>query len=1042
MNKLESIGKLEGYRNTILAARGKEKTVVHVCMTGCRAYGAASVKTALDDEVRKNGLSKTVEIRSTGCHGFCAKAPVIAITPLGIQYQEVNPEDAAEIIEVTLKKKRLIERLAYQDPKTHQPIFYLDQIPFYQKQEKRVLAKCGRIDPTQLEQYIAAGGYQALARALSKMTPDQIIETVTAARLRGRGGAGFPTGVKWKFTRAARTRPKYIVCNADEGDPGAFMDRAVLEGDPHSVLEGMLIGAYAIGAEHGYIYVREEYPIAIDHLTIALQQAAELGLLGENILGTGFNFSLSMKKGSGAFVCGEETALMASIESKRGMPRARPPFPAESGIDQKPTNINNVETWANIPLIINHGAEWFAQMGTDQSKGTKIFSLAGKVNNTGLVEVPIGATIKDVVFDIGGGIPGGREFKAVQMGGPSGGCVPKEYLNMPIDYDTLQRIGAIMGSGGMVVMDENNCMVEIARFFLSFTQSESCGKCAPCRLGTTQLLEILTRITAGEGRLTDLDTIREMGQTITESSLCGLGQTCAKPALSTLKYFLKEYEDHILEKRCAGATCDTMVISACQHACPAGIDVPNYVAAIAEGQYQKAVEIIRERNPFPGVCGRICIHPCEYKCRRGQLDSPVAIRALKRFASEWYFANIGPKHEPFPVTRKQKVAIVGAGPAGLTCAYFLAQMGYQTTVFESQAVGGGMLGIAVPEFRLPHKVIEEEIEYIKNCGVEILYNSPVDATHTVNDLLSEGYKSVFIAPGAQASMRSGIVGEDEKVEGIYYGLRFLSDIRTGKRIPLKGKVIVIGGGNVAIDAARTALRMGATDVQIFYRRSREEMPAWEKDIDEAIDEGIGLNLHWSPKRILHRQGKVAGMEFVRSQTIYDENGRARVGVDEEAVQVVDADVVIMSIGQAPDASFLSKDSQIERSLWGSLDVDPNTLATNIQGIFSGGDFITGPSTVIQAIASGRRAAIAINKYLEGDSSRIEILDEKSAMESKAGLALDDEAAKDMPRVDLEIERPEDRIKDFREVEKGYAGSKEAHREATRCLRCDLEKERS
>jgi len=1042
MNKLESIGKLEGYRNTILAARGKEKTVVHVCMTGCRAYGAASVKTALDDEVRKNGLSKTVEIRSTGCHGFCAKAPVIAITPLGIQYQEVNPEDAAEIIEVTLKKKRLIERLAYQDPKTHQPIFYLDQIPFYQKQEKRVLAKCGRIDPTQLEQYIAAGGYQALARALSKMTPDQIIETVTAARLRGRGGAGFPTGVKWKFTRAARTRPKYIVCNADEGDPGAFMDRAVLEGDPHSVLEGMLIGAYAIGAENGYISVREEYPIAIDHLTIALQQAAELGLLGENILGTGFNFSLSMKKGSGAFVCGEETALMASIESKRGMPRARPPFPAESGIDQKPTNINNVETWANIPLIINHGAEWFAQMGTDQSKGTKIFSLAGKVNNTGLVEVPIGATIKDVVFDIGGGIPGGREFKAVQMGGPSGGCVPKEYLNMPIDYDTLQRIGAIMGSGGMVVMDENNCMVEIARFFLSFTQSESCGKCAPCRLGTTQLLEILTRLTAGEGRLTDLDTIREMGQTITDSSLCGLGQTCAKPALSTLKYFLKEYEDHILEKRCAGATCDTMVISACQHACPAGIDVPNYVAAIAEGQYQKAVEIIRERNPFPGVCGRICIHPCEYKCRRGQLDSPVAIRALKRFASEWYFANIGPKHEPFPVTRKQKVAIVGAGPAGLTCAYFLAKMGYQTTVFESQAVGGGMLGIAVPEFRLPHKVIEEEIEYIKNCGVEILYNSPVDATHTVNDLLSEGYNSVFIAPGAQASMRSGIVGEDEKVDGIYYGLRFLSDIRTGKKIPLKGKVIVIGGGNVAIDAARTALRMGATDVQIFYRRSKEEMPAWEKDIEEAIDEGIGLNLHWSPKRILHRQGKVAGMEFVRSQTIYDENGRARVGVDEEAVQVVDADVVIMSIGQAPDASFLSKDSQIERSLWGSLDVDPNTLATNIQGIFSGGDFITGPSTVIQAIASGRRAAIAINKYLEGDSSRIEILDEKSAMESKAGLALDDEAAKDMPRVDLEIERPEDRIKDFREVEKGYAGSKEAHREATRCLRCDLEKERS
>ncbi|MCK5417589.1 MAG: FAD-dependent oxidoreductase, partial [Desulfobacterales bacterium] len=568
------------------------------------------------------------------------------------------------------------------------------------------------------------------------------------------------------------------------------------------------------------------------------------------------------------------------------------------------------------------------------------------------------------------------------------------------------------------------------------------GKCAPCRLGTTQLLEILTRITVGEGRLSDLETIRELGHTITESSLCGLGQTCAKPALATLKYFAKEYEDHILEQRCAGATCDTMVISACQHACPAGIDVPNYVAAIAEGQYEQAVEIIRERNPFPAVCGRICIHPCEYKCRRGELDSPVAIRALKRFASEWYFENIGSKRDPFPNTQKEKVAIVGAGPTGLTCAYFLAKMGYKTTVFEAQPVGGGMLGIAVPEFRLPRTVIEEEIEYIKNCGVDIFYNSPVDATHTVNDLLGEGYNAVFIAPGAQASMRSGIVGEDEGLQGLHYGLKFLTDIRTGQDIPLKGKIIVIGGGNVAIDAARTALRMGAADVQIFYRRSREEMPAWEKDIEEALDEGIGLNLHWAPKRILQREGKVTGMEFLRSQTIYDDDGRARVSVDEDAIQLVDTDVVIMSIGQAPDASFLSKDSQIERSLWGSLEVDGNTLATNIQGIFSGGDFITGPSTVIQAIGSGRRAAIAINKYLQGDSSRVEILDEKTTMESKAGLALDDETAKDQPRLKIEFEKPEDRVKDFREVEKGYSGSKEAHREAKRCLRCDLERERS
>jgi len=485
MEKLSSIGQLEWLRNTILARDAKRKTQVHICMTGCRAYGAAEVMEAVEKEVKKQGLSKEVEVRATGCHGFCAKAPVMAIEPLGIQYQEVDPEAASEIVDMTLRNNRFIDRLAYKDSVTGAPVFYRNQIPFYKKQERRVLANCGRISPTRIEHYIAAGGYQAVARMLSKMTPEDVIAEVTDAKLRGRGGAGFPAGLKWKFTRQAEGRPKYIICNADEGDPGAFMDRAILEGDPHAVLEGMLIGAYAIGAEYGYIYVREEYPIAIEHLTIALEQAQELGLLGENILGTGFNYDLSLKMGAGAFVCGEETALMASIEGQRGMPRARPPFPAQSGLGGKPTNINNVETWANVPLIIKNGAQWYGEVGTDNSKGTKIFSLAGKVNNTGLVEVPIGATIKDVVFEIGGGIPKGRKFKAVQMGGPSGGCVPAQFLNLSVDYDTIQRIGAIMGSGGLVVLDENNCMVEIARFFLSFTQSESCGKCAPCRLGTT-----------------------------------------------------------------------------------------------------------------------------------------------------------------------------------------------------------------------------------------------------------------------------------------------------------------------------------------------------------------------------------------------------------------------------------------------------------------------------------------------------------------------------------------------------------------------------
>ena len=1039
MEKLSSIGQLEWFRNRILSGRQADITEVHVCMTGCRAYGAAGVLEALKDEVKSQGLSKQVEIRATGCHGFCAKAPVIAIEPLGVQYQEVEPDDAGDIVVKTLKENQLIDRLAYRTPKTLQPVFYRNQIPFYAKQERRVLANCGRIDPTNIEHYIAAGGYQALIKALSKMAPDQVIEEVLSAKLRGRGGAGFPTGLKWKFARQSEGRPKYVVCNADEGDPGAFMDRAILEGDPHAVVEGMLLGAFAMGSEYGFIYVREEYPIAIDHLNLAIDQANELGLLGENILGTGFNFDLSLRLGAGAFVCGEETALMASIEGQRGMPRARPPFPAQAGIDGKPTNINNVETWANVPLIVKNGADWYGEVGTEDSKGTKIFSLAGKVNNTGLVEVPIGATVKEVIFDIGGGIPKGRQFKAVQMGGPAGGCVPAQFLNLSIDYDTVQRIGAIMGSGGMVVMDENNCMVEIARFFLSFTQSESCGKCAPCRLGTTQMLEILTRITSGEGRMEDIDTIRDLGQTLTEASLCGLGQACSKPALSTLKYFLKEYEDHINEHRCAGAVCDSMVISACQHACPAGIDVPNYVAAIADGEYEKSVAIIRERNPFPAVCGRICIHPCEYKCRRGELDQPVAIRALKRVASDWYFENIGPQRDPFPVTREQKIAVVGAGPAGLTCAYFLAKMGYQTTVFEAQPVAGGMLGIAVPEFRLPRQVIEEEIQYIQNCGVEIRYNSPIDAKHTFNDLLNEGYSAVFIAAGAQASKHIGIPGEDEKLDGIYYGLDFLSKIRMGEEITLKGKTVVIGGGNVAVDVARTALRSGAHDVQIFCLEPRDEMPAWEKDVDEAIDEGIIINSEASPSNITQEDGRVTGIEFTHCVCVFDDEGCFNPTCDLEDTSFVEADNILISIGQAADMSFLSADSQLERELWGALVVDPNTLATNIPGVFAGGDFTTGPTFVIRAIASGRRAAIAINKYLTGDDSPVFIPDEKSVRHTATKLALEEESTEDKPRIEVEFEDARERVSDFREVERGFT-EQEACSEATRCLRCDLEKE--
>jgi len=668
--KFSSISELEEYRQHSLLSKDPRKHCLRLCMTGCRAYGAMEVGKALVAEVERRGMNDRVEIRQTGCQGFCARAPVMVLDPEDIFYQQVSPEDVPDIVSRTLMEGKPVERLLYLNLKTGQPILRSAEIPFYAGQVRSVLNNCGKIDPLNIDHYILNNGYAALAKVLKEMTPDQLIDTVERSKLRGRGGAGFPTGRKWRFTRNSPGTEKYLICNADEGDPGAFMDRAILEGDPHSVLEGMLVGGYAIGAQKGYIYVRAEYPIAVEHIKAAVSQAEEKGLLGKNILGTSLSFEVEVKEGAGAFVCGEETALMASIEGRRGMPRPRPPFPAQSGLNGKPTNINNVETLANIRPMILKGVDWYTSFGTEESKGTKIFSLAGKVNNTGLVEVPIGISIRKVIFDIGGGIPKGRRFKAVQMGGPSGGCVPERYLDLPIDYGSLQSIGAIMGSGGMVVMDENNCMVEIARFFLSFTQSESCGKCSPCRLGTKEMLQILTRITRGDGSDKDLQMLREVGKAVRDTSLCGLGQTCPKPVLSTLQYFAEEYEAHIKEKRCPAAVCEALVTSPCRHTCPVGIDVPHYVALVAEGKYGEAAELIRDRNPFPAICGRICHHPCEIKCRRGELDDAVAIRSLKRFAADWYFEYEIHDPSPFPRTKPQKVAVIGAGPAGLTCAFF------------------------------------------------------------------------------------------------------------------------------------------------------------------------------------------------------------------------------------------------------------------------------------------------------------------------------------------------------------------------------------
>ena len=548
--------------------------------TGCSSSGSAELIKRFEEQLAKNGLEKEVKVVRTGCFGLCEAGPVVIVYPEGTFYSRIRVDDVDEIVAEHLLKGRIVQHLVYKEKADEEQHSTLENIDFYRPQMRLALRNCGVIDPENIDEYIAFDGYKALAKVLTEMNPEQVIDEVLKSGLRGRGGAGFPTGKKWQFAAASKADQKYMVCNADEGDPGAFMDRSVLEGDPHSVLEAMAIGGYAIGASEGYIYVRAEYPIAVKRLEIAINQAREYGLLGKNIFGTGFDFDVFIRLGAGAFVCGEETALMHSIEGGRGEPKPKPPFPAVRGLFDKPTNINNVETLANIPQIINKGADWFASIGTERSKGTKVFALGGKINNTGLVEVPMGTPLRDIIYKIGGGIPNGKAFKAVQTGGPSGGCIPAEQLDIAIDYDSLTAIGSMMGSGGMIVMDEDNCMVDIARFFLDFTVDESCGKCTPCRIGTKRMLEILERITEGKGEEGDIEKLEALAENIKATALCGLGQTAPNPVLSTLKYFRSEYEAHIKEKRCPAHHCRKLLnyvitdkckgCTMCARVCPAG----------------------------------------------------------------------------------------------------------------------------------------------------------------------------------------------------------------------------------------------------------------------------------------------------------------------------------------------------------------------------------------------------------------------------------------------------------------------------------------
>ncbi len=1010
---------------------------VLVCAgAACVSSGCREIRDAFVIKIIELGLQEEVKVIETGCVGSCDLGPLALVYPEGIFYQKLKPSDAAEIVTEHLLKGRLVERLLYKEPITAKAIPSLKGINFFKNQEKIVLRNCGVINPLNIEEYIARDGYLALGKALTSMTQDQVVDEVLRSGLRGRGGGGFLTGMKWKFALKAEGDIKYVVCNADEGDPGAFMDRSVLEGDPHSVIEAMTIAGYAIGAHQGYVYVRAEYPLAIERLTWAIKQAREYKFLGKNIFETGFDFDLDIRIGAGAFVCGEETALMFSIEGKRGEPRPRPPFPAVRGLFNAPTLLNNVETFANIAAIINKGAEWYAGFGTERSKGTKVFALAGNVNNTGLVEVPMGTSLGELVFDIGGGIKGKKKFKAAQLGGPSGGCIPVQHLNVPIDYESVQELGAIVGSGGLIVADEDTCMVDFARFFLDFIQDESCGKCPPCRIGTKRMLEILNRIVRGKGEEGDIEKLIELAERIKDSALCGLGQTAPNPVLSTLRFFKHEYEEHIKDKHCRAGVCSSLFDAPCQNACPAGQNAWGYVTLISEGRFEDAVAVIKEGNPFPAVCGRVCVHPCETKCRRQQVDEPVAICSLKRFAADFDMNSFAPYRPPVEEAKDGKVAIIGGGPAGLTAAYYLAGKGYKVTVFEALPVAGGMLAVGIPEYRLPKDILGAEVKTVTDLGVEIKYNTAIGKDITMEKLFSDGYNAVLMATGAHKGQKLGIPGDDS--EGVVDGATFLRNLNLKKAVKVDGQVAVIGGGNVAIDAARSALRLGAKGVSVLYRRDKEDMPAYEEEIEEAESEGVKIHTLVAPKSLVIENGKVTKIECVRmSLGRFDNSGRRKPEAIPGSEFLLDVDTIIAAIGQVPDLSYVNGDG-ISLSSNGTIAVaDLKNLETTREGVFAAGDAVRGPATVVEAIGDGKKAAMAIDRYLGGDGILKDTFRER--LVNLVVSYNEEEYQKERKRADAPTMPLSERYRNFKEVVLPYP-SKSAVEEAKRCLHCYLRQE--
>ena len=1002
---------------------------VLVCMDAeCLGKGAQAIKDRLQEEVTSQGLDGEVQILDTPHIGDCAHGPEIVVYPDEVHYSGLTVGDLPFLVKEHFIKGRVVPGLLSSLKEQADE----ELGPPKPKEVRVVLRNCGVIDPESIEDYIAEGGYQALARVLTEMSPEKVIDEVLASGLRGRGGAGFPTGKKWQFARASEGSVKYVICNADEGDPGAFMNRRVLEGDPHAVIEGMIIAAYAIGATQGYIYCRAEYPIAVQTLRIAIRQAREYGFLGDAVLGSDFSFDLEVRMGAGAFVCGEETALMASIEGRRGHPRTRPPFPAVRGLWDKPSNINNVETYAVVPQIILKGAAWYASMGTEKSKGTKTFALAGDVKNTGLIEVPFGITLREIVYDVAGGIKGDKKFKAVQTGGPMGGCIPASQLDLPLDYEALAAAGSIMGSGGLVVMDEDTCMVDIARFFLEFIQDESCGKCVPCRVGTRHMLEILERICAGEGRDGDIEELETLCEQVRKTSLCGLGQGAPNPVVTTLKHFREEYEAHIYEKHCSAGACQKLTRAYCINACPAGVDSPAYLALVAQGHYAEGLAVHRDANPFALICGRVCPAFCEQKCRRGALDSPVSIRLVKRFMADQFYAEPWTP-EPLAPPKGKKVAVVGAGPAGLVAALRLTQLGYAVTVFERMAQPGGMMTYGIPAYRLPREPLFAEINHIRRAGVDIRCGQELGRDFTLESLKEDGYDAVVLALGSHKNQHLGIPGEDKV--GVYPGVKFLRDVALSRSPDVEDKhVVVVGGGDVAIDSARSAWRLGAAEVHVIYRREEADMPAHREEIEAAKAEGIQFHFLANPMAVLGHN-TVTGVRL-QHQALgeFDSSGRRRPRAIPKSEFDLACDVLIPAIGQYTDFDWMPGDAgNIETVRARTVKVGV-AFETTCAGVFAAGDCVSGPATVIEAVAQGNKVALAVDRWLETGALEKVVYQPKR---HDVAQCVDIEEYASACRACAQEIPPEWRGGGFVEVEIGF-DERTAQEEAKRCLRCDLE----